>query len=105
MEAATLGAILAPTDAALGQAVVSSPLVRLWMRQALDVESGLYAALRARTPARAGQRSSMAMRSPPRARWAIRRKSVSVRIPRSLPSGSTTGRAPTFRSSISADAS
>lgn len=40
-EAATLGAVLAPTDAALGQAVVSSPVVPLRMRQALNVESGL----------------------------------------------------------------
>lgn len=40
-EAATLGAILAPTDAALGQAVVSSPLVPLRIRQGLNVESGL----------------------------------------------------------------
>ena len=40
-EAATLGAILAPTDAALGQAVVSSPSVPLRIRQALNVESGL----------------------------------------------------------------
>ncbi|MEZ4429937.1 MAG: sodium:proton antiporter, partial [Nannocystaceae bacterium] len=40
-EAATLGAVLAPTDAALGQAVVSSPKVPLRIRQALNVESGL----------------------------------------------------------------
>ena len=40
-EAATLGAVLAPTDAALGQAVVSSPAVPLRIRQALNVESGL----------------------------------------------------------------
>ena len=40
-EAAALGAILAPTDAALGQAVVSSPVVPLRIRQALNVESGL----------------------------------------------------------------
>ena len=40
-EAAALGAILAPTDAALGQAVVSSPKVPLRIRQALNVESGL----------------------------------------------------------------
>ncbi len=40
-EAATLGAVLAPTDAALGQAVVSSPVVPLRIRQALNVESGL----------------------------------------------------------------
>ena len=41
LEAAALGAILAPTDAALGQAVVSSPAVPLRIRQALNVESGL----------------------------------------------------------------
>ncbi len=40
-EAAVLAAILAPTDAALGQAVVSSPKVPLRIRQALNVESGL----------------------------------------------------------------
>jgi len=40
-EAAALGAILAPTDAALGQAVVSAPSVPLRIRQALNVESGL----------------------------------------------------------------
>ena len=40
-EAATLGAVLAPTDAALGQAVVSSKVVPLRIRQALNVESGL----------------------------------------------------------------
>ena len=36
-----LAAILAPTDAALGQAVVSSPLVPPRIRQTLNVESGL----------------------------------------------------------------
>ena len=36
-----VGAILAPTDAALGQAVVSSPLVPVRIRQSLNVESGL----------------------------------------------------------------
>ena len=41
LEAATLGAVLAPTDAALGQAVVSAPVVPLRIRQALNVESGL----------------------------------------------------------------
>lgn len=41
LEAATLGALLAPTDAALGQAVVSSPHVPARIRQALNVESGL----------------------------------------------------------------
>ena len=40
-EAALLAAILAPTDAALGQSVVSSPLVPVRVRQALNVESGL----------------------------------------------------------------
>ena len=40
-EAATVGAILAPTDAALGQAVVSNPRVPELIRQALNVESGL----------------------------------------------------------------
>jgi len=40
-EAGVLGAVLAPTDAALGQAVVSSPVVPLRIRQALNVESGL----------------------------------------------------------------
>lgn len=41
IEAATLGTILAPTDAALGQAVVSLPAVPARIRQALNVESGL----------------------------------------------------------------
>jgi NhaP-type Na+/H+ or K+/H+ antiporter len=40
-EGAVLGAILAPTDAALGQAVVSSPRVPQPIRGALNVESGL----------------------------------------------------------------
>ena len=40
-EAALLAAILAPTDAALGQSVVSSPLVPARVRQALNIESGL----------------------------------------------------------------
>ncbi len=40
-EAAVLAVILAPTDAALGQAVVSSPRVPVRIRQALNVESGL----------------------------------------------------------------
>ena len=40
-EAALLAAILAPTDAALGQAVVSNQLVPIRIRQALNVESGL----------------------------------------------------------------
>ncbi len=40
-EAAAVGAILAPTDAALGQAVVASKQVPVRIRQALNVESGL----------------------------------------------------------------
>jgi sodium/hydrogen antiporter len=40
-EAAIVGTILAPTDAALGQAVVSNPRVPELVRQALNVESGL----------------------------------------------------------------
>ena len=40
-ECAIVAAVLAPTDAALGQAVVSSPLVPLRIREALNVESGL----------------------------------------------------------------
>ena len=40
-EAVLLGAVLAPTDAALGQAVVSSRLVPVRIRQGLNVESGL----------------------------------------------------------------
>jgi NhaP-type Na+/H+ or K+/H+ antiporter len=40
-EAAIVGAVLAPTDAALGQAVVSNPRVPVPMRQALNVEAGL----------------------------------------------------------------
>lgn len=40
-EAAIIGAIIAPTDAALGQAVISNPRVPDRIRQALDVESGL----------------------------------------------------------------
>jgi sodium/hydrogen antiporter len=40
-EAAIVGTVLAPTDAALGQAVVSNPRVPLRMRQALGVEAGL----------------------------------------------------------------
>lgn len=39
--AMVLGVVLAPTDAALGQAVVSSDRVPLRIRQALNVESGL----------------------------------------------------------------
>ncbi len=40
-EAALLAAVLAPTDAALGQAVVSARAVPVRIRQALNVESGL----------------------------------------------------------------
>jgi NhaP-type Na+/H+ or K+/H+ antiporter len=40
MEAALIAAILSPTDAALGQAVVSNPVVPVRIRQALNVESG-----------------------------------------------------------------
>jgi NhaP-type Na+/H+ or K+/H+ antiporter len=40
-EAALIGAILAPTDAGLGQAIVNSPKVPSRIRQALNVESGL----------------------------------------------------------------
>jgi NhaP-type Na+/H+ or K+/H+ antiporter len=40
-EAGILAAILAPTDAGLGQVVVSSPRVPLRVRQALNVEAGL----------------------------------------------------------------
>jgi NhaP-type Na+/H+ or K+/H+ antiporter len=40
-EAAIVAAVLAPTDAALGKAVVSNPLVPKRIRQALNVESGL----------------------------------------------------------------
>ena len=40
-EAVVLGVLLAPTDAALGQVVVSSTKVPIRIRQALNVESGL----------------------------------------------------------------
>lgn len=40
-EAGILAAILAPTDAGLGQAIVNSPRVPLPIRQALNVEAGL----------------------------------------------------------------
>jgi sodium/hydrogen antiporter len=40
-EAGILAAILAPTDAGLGQVIVSSPRVPLRIRQALSVEAGL----------------------------------------------------------------
>src|SRR5262249_40670711 len=40
-EALVLAIVLAPTDAALGQAVVTSPHIPLRIRQSLNVESGL----------------------------------------------------------------
>jgi len=40
-EAAIVGTVLAPTDAALGQAVVNNPRVPVQVRQALNVEAGL----------------------------------------------------------------
>jgi sodium/hydrogen antiporter len=40
-EAAIVGTVLAPTDAALGQTVVSNPRVPLRVRQALNIEAGL----------------------------------------------------------------
>jgi NhaP-type Na+/H+ or K+/H+ antiporter len=40
-EAALIGAILAPTDASLGQAIVNSEKIPVRIRQALNVESGL----------------------------------------------------------------
>jgi NhaP-type Na+/H+ or K+/H+ antiporter len=40
-EAAIVGTVLAPTDAALGQVVVSNPRVPVRVRQALNVEAGL----------------------------------------------------------------
>jgi NhaP-type Na+/H+ or K+/H+ antiporter len=40
-EAAIVGTVLAPTDAALGQAVLSNPRVPVRVRQALNVEAGL----------------------------------------------------------------
>lgn len=40
-EAGILSAILAPTDAGLGQSIVSSPRVSVSVRQALNVEAGL----------------------------------------------------------------
>jgi NhaP-type Na+/H+ or K+/H+ antiporter len=40
-EAGILGAILAPTDAGLGQVIVNSPRVPVRIRQALNVEAGL----------------------------------------------------------------
>lgn len=40
-DAALLASVLAPTDAALGQSVVSNPRIPIRIRQALNVESGL----------------------------------------------------------------
>ena len=40
-EAGIIAAILAPTDAGLGQVIVTSPRVPLRIRQALNVEAGL----------------------------------------------------------------
>ena len=40
-EVALIGAMLAPTDAALGKAVVTNPLVPAKVRESLNVESGL----------------------------------------------------------------
>jgi NhaP-type Na+/H+ or K+/H+ antiporter len=40
-EAGILGALLAPTDAGLGQVIVNSPRVPMRIRQALNVEAGL----------------------------------------------------------------
>src|SRR5215204_1028460 len=44
-EAAIVGTVLAPTDAALGQAVVSNPRVPVRVRQALNVEASLNGGL------------------------------------------------------------
>ena len=41
LELALIAVILAPTDAALGQAVVTNPRLPAWVRQGLNVESGL----------------------------------------------------------------
>ncbi len=41
IEAALVATMLTPTDAALGQAVVTSPVVPLRIRETLDIESGL----------------------------------------------------------------
>ena len=41
LDLALIAVILAPTDAALGQAVVSNPRLPAWVRQGLNVESGL----------------------------------------------------------------
>jgi len=45
-EAGILAAILAPTDAGLGQVIVNSPRVPLRIRQALNVEAGSTTAFR-----------------------------------------------------------
>lgn len=67
VEAALIGAMLAPTDAALGQAVVSNPAIPGRVRQALNVESGLndglvapvFAVLLAVVAANIGQSASV----------------------------------------------
>jgi sodium/hydrogen antiporter len=41
LELGLIAVILSPTDAALGQAVVSNPRLPVWVRQGLNVESGL----------------------------------------------------------------
>jgi NhaP-type Na+/H+ or K+/H+ antiporter len=41
LDLALIAVVLAPTDAALGQAVVSNPRLPAWVRQGLNVESGL----------------------------------------------------------------
>ena len=46
LEAALVAVILSPTDAALGQAVVSSPKLPVRIRRALNVESGLNDGMR-----------------------------------------------------------
>ena len=50
-EAAIVGTVLAPTDAALGQPVVSNPRVPARIRQALNVEAGLNDGLSVPFPA------------------------------------------------------
>ncbi len=49
-EAVILGVVLAPTDAALGQAVVTEPRVPQRIRQGLNVESGLNDGICVPTP-------------------------------------------------------
>ena len=44
-ESAVLSTVLAPTDAALGQAVINHPQVPVRIRQAINVESGLNDAI------------------------------------------------------------